>query len=247
MTTIENVRSEPLPIPVRDYPHWRVTYRPATYDEQRVKSLSECRDIVTKHRVRLRGWDFPPLPPATDEMAYGSRWIAAWSDFMGHLEYWRFYQSTQFLYLGSVREVTEPDWAEKLRASQHFIDRRDISKAPGFLSITNFVYNITEIFEFAARLSQSGVYFEPLDVTIRITGIKGFILAADPSRMWPNAYSASEPELSFQETLTPAELVANAADVAVNCIVWFFERFGWLNPNVSAIRTDQQRLLTGKF
>lgn len=247
MTTVENVRSEQLPVPVLSYPHWRITYRPETYDEQRIKSLSECLEVVSQHRVRLRGWDFPYVPSEGQERAYGSRWVAAWSNFMGHLEYWRFYQSTQFIYLGSVREVTESDWGKKLRRTQHFIDRQDVSDAPGFLSLVNFVYNVTEIFEFAARLSQAGVYFEPLELAIKLTGINGFILAADPDRAWPNAYSASESELTFRQTLTPAELVANAPDLAVNCTVWFFERFGWLNPNISAIRTDQQRLLARKF
>ena len=239
---------EQLPVSVREVPHWRVTYRPSTYDEQRIPRLSECLEIVSKHRVRLRGWDFPSIPPQNDEMEYGSRWIAAWSDFMGHLEYWRFYQSTQFLYLGSVREVTEKEWTEKLRNTQRFSNQRDfMTSAPGFLSITNFIYNLTEIFEFAARLAQAGVYSEPLEIAIRISGIKGFILAAGPGEYWPDAYSASEPELTYQQTLTPADLVASAADVAINCTVWFFERFGWLNPHVSVIRTTQQRLLTRTF
>jgi hypothetical protein len=180
-------------------------------------------------------------------MAYGGRWIAGWSDFMGHLEYWRFYQSSQFLYLGSIREVTDKEWAARLRNTQHFIDRRDISDVPGFLSITNFVYRVTEIFEFAARLSQAGIYAEQLEISIKLNNVRGFVLASDPDRMWPNAYAASESELAFEQVLTPAELVASAAEAAVNCVVWFFERFGWMKPNISAIKTDQTKLLTRTF
>src|SRR5206468_3269350 len=150
MTTVENASSATLPVPVLEHPHWRVTYRPATYDEHRIATLSECLAIVAKHAVRLRGWDFPYVSPDQGERATGSRWIAAWSDVMGHLEYWRFYQSSQFLYLGSVREVTEPNWAEEIRRTQRFVDLADTSNVPGFLSITNFTYNVTEIFEFAA-------------------------------------------------------------------------------------------------
>jgi len=247
MTTAERLPAERLPVPVRDYPHWRVTYRPETYDENRIPSLSDCLEVVTKNRVSLRGWDFPHVPRSGEEMAYGSRWIAAWSDFMGHIEYWRFYQSTQFVYLGSVRETTERAWAEHLRATQHFMDREDIANVPGFISITNFVYNVTEIFEFATRLAQASIYREPVEIAINLSGIRGFVLAADPNRMWPNAYAASQPEIAYKQSFTPADLVADAATAAVACTAWFFERFGWLDPNMAVIRSDQQKFLAGRL
>jgi hypothetical protein len=242
VTTAEKLPAEKLPVPVHDYPHWRVTYRPATYDENRISSLSECLEIIAKNRVSLRGSDFPHVSRTRDGMAYGSRWIASWSNIMGHLEYWRFYQSTQFLYLGSVREVTETEWAERLRA----MGRLD-ANVPGLISITNFVYSVTEIFEFAARLAQASIYREAVEIAISLTGIQGFVLAPDPDRMWPNAYAASQNELAYKQSLTPADLVAAAADAAVACTVWFFERFGWLEPNVAVIRSDQQKLLTGRL
>jgi hypothetical protein len=115
------------------------------------------------------------------------------------------------------------------------------------LSITNFIYNVTEIFEFAARLAQASVYSDPVEIAIRLTGIRGFILAADPDRAWHEVYAASESVLSYQKTLTPSDLVATAAEAAVTCTVWFFERFGWLKPNIDVIRSDQQKLLTRRF
>lgn len=244
MTTVERLPAEQLPVPVRDHPHWRVTFRPATYDEHRVPTLSQCLEIVSKHRVRLRGWDFPPVPPHTDGTKSGSRWIACWSDFENHFEYWRFYQSTQFLYLGSVKEFTDREWDQRLRESRH---SRSAADARGFLSITNFVYTVTEIFEFAARLAQAGVYAEPLEIGIRLSGVEGFVLTPESDRAWWNVYSASDPELDFHLTLTPVELVANSANAAIDCIVGFFERFGWLNPDLATIRTDQQKLLTQRY
>jgi len=247
VSVAEKLPAEKLPVPVLEYPHWRVTFRPTTYDENRVATLSNCLDTVSKNQVRLRGWDFPYLPPRRDEMGYGARYIAGWSRFGGHVEYWRFYQSTQFLYLGAVREVAESGWADKLRQQQHFLNKPDVSSVPGFLSITNFVYTVTEIFEFAARLSQASVYVEPLEVSIRLSGIRGFTLAADPNWMWVYAYAASEPEIAYRCTFPPAELIATAADTAVKCAIWFFERFGWLNPDVSGIRAEQQKLLSGTW
>lgn len=235
-----------LPVPVLEHPHWRVNYRPSTYVANRLSGPSTCWEVLQKTAVHLRGWPFPYIPSRDSERDYGDTWVAAWSNFMGHVEYWRFYQSTQFLYLGSVREVTEPEWTSKLRRTMysHADSGADIESVPGFLSLTNSIYNITEFFEFAARLAQAEVYTEPIAIDISIKGIRGFMLAADENKMWSGDYVARQPELRYENTLTPAELVASAAEHAIRCAVWLFERFGWINPNVDAIRTHQQKLLT---
>ncbi|HEX6087326.1 MAG TPA: hypothetical protein VF266_22535, partial [Thermoanaerobaculia bacterium] len=149
-----------LPVPVLDHPHWRVNYRPSAYVAGKLPTLAECWEVMQKASVSLRGWPFPYVPAHETERDYGETWVAAWSNFMGHLEYWRFYQSTQFLYLGSVREVTEPEWTAKLRRTMysHAHANTDIDSVPGFLSLTNSIYNITEIFEFATRLAQAQIY-----------------------------------------------------------------------------------------
>ena len=247
MTTAERLPAEKLPVPILDYPHWRVTYRPATYEENRIRTLSECLDVVSRNRVRLRGWDFPHISQRPNQITYGPHWIAAWSDFKTHLEYWRLYQSTQFLYLGALREAVEKESMEKLKSNQLLIDEEDISNASGVLSITNFVFNLTEMFEFAARLAQASFYSEPVEIAIRLTGIQGFVLAQNGNRLLRKVYRASASELNYLKTLTPAELVAGASDAAIDSILWFFERFGWLNPSVDAIRSDQQTLLKGRF
>jgi len=235
-----------LPVPVLEHPRWRVNYRPATYVADRLANLSDCWEILHKTTVRLRGWSFPYMPSRDAERDYGDTWVAGWSNFEGHVEYWRFYQSTQFLYLGSVREVTEPEWTSKLRRTMdsHAAPGVDLDSVPGFLSLTNSIFNITEFFEFAARLAQAQVYTDPVTIDISIRGIRGFMLAADANKMWSSDYVARQPDLRYEKTLTPAELVASAAEHAIGCAVWLFERFGWLKPNIDAIRTDQQKLLT---
>ena len=96
MTVPATTAVEKLPVAVLEHPHWRVNYRPAAYVAKRLPRLSDCLEVLQKTRVRLRGWDFPHLPSGEPQLIYGDSWIAGWSDFKGHLEYWRFYQSTQF-------------------------------------------------------------------------------------------------------------------------------------------------------
>jgi hypothetical protein len=236
-----------LPVPVLEHPHWRVNYRPSTYVVDRLPSLSDCWEVLKRTSVRLRGWDFPHIPPRDAERDYGDTWVGGSSDFMGHVEYWRLYQSTQFLHLGSVRESTQPEFASQLRQIMGSHAGADLNLVPGFLSLTNSIYNITEFFEFAARLAQAQVYTDPVTINISINGIQGFMLAAEDRMWWSADFVARQPDFRYEKTLTPAELVASAAEHAIECTVWFFERFGWLKPNIDAIRTDQQKLLTRRF
>lgn len=238
-----------LPVPVLEHPHWRVNYRPSTYVAGKLPTLGECWELLQKTTVRFRGWAFPHIPPRDSERDYGDTWIAGWSHYRSHVEYWRFYQSPQFLYLGNLREVTDPAYSSELRNAMtlHADSASDLQSVRGFLSLTNSIYTITEFFEFAARLAQAGVYVDPITIDISIKGIAGFMLAADRNKVWSSDYIARQPDLRYETTLAPAELVASAAEHAVRCAVWLFERFGWVKPNLDAIRTDQQQLLARTF
>jgi hypothetical protein len=249
MTVPAMTSAEKLQVPVLDYPHWRVNFRPATYLPKRLGTLSECVEVLNRTRVQLRGWDFPHLPASDSAFDYGDTWVAASSDFMNHYEYWRFFQSTQFLYLGSVREVTETEWNARIRSAMQWHSRGkvDIDRVPGFLNTTECIFNLTEYFEFAARLAQAQVYVEPLTIAISIKGISGFMLAEEPNRRWNADFVTRQEQLNFEDTFAPADLISSAADYALNWAVQLFERFGWLKPNLDSIRTDQQKLLTRKF
>ena len=247
MTASVMTPAEKLPVPVLEHPHWRVNFRPSTYDATRLKTLSECVAVLHKTRVQLRGWDFPHIPPSLE---FGDTWVGGGSDFMEHFEYWRFYQSTQFLYLGSIQEFTETRWAANLRAIMKAwagLRGVNIDKVPGFLSLTNFIYNVTEYFEFAARLAQAQIYVDPVAIAISLKGVAGFMLAGDENRRWTSDYVTHQPELNYARTFSPTDLIASSADLALECTKWFFERFRWLKPNVDLIRTDQQKLLTRQF
>ena len=235
-----------LPVPVIENPRWRVNVRPATYQRERIPTLSDCLDIVEKSRVRLRGWDFPHSGSRHGDVAFGQDWVASWSDAFGHLEYWRFYQSTQFLYLGSVREVTERDWNERIRNAMkfHADSHVDIDAVPGFVTITEIIYNLTEYFEFVARLAQAQIYSEPFRVLISLEDVGGFMLAADKQRSWSSNFVTSNKRIEYSVSLTPEDSVGAASDHAIKAAIAIFERFGWRHPNRDVIRSDQQKLLT---
>lgn len=238
--------SEDVLASIQDSPHWRLLYRPEVYIPERIPTLARVRELVEKHAVRLRGWDFPHMG-REDEQGRGTNWVASWSTFMGHFEYWRFYQSAQFVYLSAVREVTEEDWDRKLRG--HFADRVvppvDVSKIPGFLSIENFVYTVTEFYEFAARLVSTEVFGEGLEISIGLHGIRGFALTTGPNRAWHSLYQATEEELVRSVATNTGQLGSESNELALDAVRWFFERFGWLDLNLSALRSVQTEFLEG--
>ena len=233
-----------LPVPILRYPHWRISFRPDEFRGLLVPTLGKCLEIIQKTKLSLRGWDYPHLG-REEHRAYGNNWIASWSDFMGHNEYWRFFQSGQFVHLFSVREATEPDFRQHVQERYGRINWEEI---PGFLSILNFVYTATEIFEFAARLCEASVYEGRLTIDIRLKGIKGFILIfTDWDREVDEYYSAGSNELGHSWEIGTSDLIAESLKHSLNAIEWFFERFGWLPPPVEIFRKDQENLLTGRI
>ena len=240
-----------LPVPVLEHPHWRVNFRPATYEPNLIPTLAKCFEIIEKNKLSLRGWDFPHLSRRDTERVHGNNWIASWSDFSGHYEYWRFYQSGQFIYIGAVREATETEWKKKLeddmKSHLSYMKNIDWTAIPGFISIVNFVYRVTEIYEFASRLCQAQVYSGTLKITIELKGVKEFVLSAPWDSVWHSYYSATENDLATGNEIATDTLVASSKEEALKSIAWFFERFGWLNPPVETIAHDQEKLLKGRY
>ena len=239
-----------LPVPVLEHPHWRVNIRPLPYEPERIPSLSACFDLIQATKLSLRGWDYPHLSQRPNQRATGNHWIAAWSNFMNHIEYWRLYQSAQFLHLFVVREAVEPQWRAQLRdaAESHGSYRTDVDwdKVPGYFSLLNFLYTVTEIFEFAARLAQRGVYSGELAVTVELKKVKGFVLTPDLDRAWSGVRAASEANIGRTWQLDSRELVSASSEAAVQASAWLFERLGWLEPAVEVLRRDQGKFLAGR-
>lgn len=248
MTTQQDTTTS-LPVSVLEVPHWRVNFRAVEkYEKELIPSLSDCFELIEHTKVRLRGWDYPHLSYQPNERNYGSNWVASWSNFMGLLEYWRLYQSGQFLHLFSIKEVANPSWKKDLEAAtkfhlQHITDI-DWSVVPGFIDIINFLYTVTEIFEFAARLCQKDLYRGTITISIHLKNVSGFLLTVDErSRLWRRYYATSENILGHSWNLRSDVLVASSSEQSFKATAWFFERFGWTDP--TGLKKDQETFLKG--
>ena len=231
---------------IKGGPHWRVLVRPIPYVTSRL-AMSDLGRVIQRRTVRIRGWDFPHIDRKVP-LERGVDYVGSSSSFRGHLEYWRFYESAQLVYLSSVRETTEPEWDRKLRegAAHRIVVSSDFdwTGVPGFIEMRNFVYTVTEVFEFAARLGLELESPAAMSVTIALSDIAGFVLTVDdPRRGWWEYCAAQVSSLENVWVTKVADLAGDAAAASLDATTWFFERFGWDHPNVEAIRKDQSDIL----
>jgi hypothetical protein len=143
----------------------------------------------------------------------------------------------------------EPQWRTKLRnaAESHGSYRNDVNwdNVPGYFSLLNFLYTVTEIVEFAARLAQRGVYPGEIELTIELRKVSGFVLTPDVDRAWSGVRETFEPNIGRTWRYQSRDLVAASADIALQVSAWFFERLGWVDPAVEVLRRDQKKFLDG--
>jgi hypothetical protein len=116
----------------------------------------------------------------------------------------------------------EKKMESEMRSHLSYMDEVEWDKIPGFISIINFNYQITEIYEFAARLCEAQIYTGKVNISIEIKGIKDFVLAAPWERSWHSYYAATEDFLSLSKDYESDRLVATGRDESVTAIIWFF-------------------------
>lgn len=230
--------------------YWRVIIRPTkeSYKKDRL-TLSDLRGIVKQAQVRKRGWDYPHIDdenlPAISQTAIGSNVV-----FEGHNEYWEFSSSGQFSHLFSMVEddwVT-PERAEKIKKRFHFNQDRSatISK---FLEMVSTVYRFTEIYLFAANISQFGELktVPHWEVIIELHGVKDRMLYIEEFMrdLWsPYVCHFENDVIEFRDILSREDLIAKFSEAALDKSIKTFELFGWLEPNKKAIIEDQNKLLS---
>lgn len=225
--------------------YWRINFQPLVA-VQKLKNLSDCKNLVEKNSVVLRGWDYPHFPNRSDEktgLEPGNNYYQGWIDWWSHKEFWRMYQSGQFFHYLGLRE----DWYEE---DGWFGDTAKEIKPGSSLSVVGTIYQITEIYEFLARLARDGIYEEGVDVNISFNNTLNRKLWLDDLKRAPFSYDRKTGAEKIEippHKYKKDKIVNQARDLALEIIIYIFDRFDWPQPPVETIKRDQDNLLSRRF
>ena len=224
--------------------YWRINFQPVVV-ATKLASLGDCIDVVEKSRVQLRGWDYPHFPRRRDadsNVESGDNYYAGWIEWHNYIEFWRMYQSGQFLHYVALREDggDSDGWG---------ITENSNTEPNKYLSIVGTIYTITEIFEFLSRLATQNLYDEGVKVSISLHNAEKRILRMeDPMRgpLWEE-YKTALKEITFLKTYTKEDLVTKPQELALEAIVYFFDRFNWHKPPIDVFKKDQDTLINRRW
>jgi hypothetical protein len=224
--------------------HWRINCRPTVYPNEKL-SLTDAELYVRSHQVSLRGWNYPFAPHRNDEeqgLLPAGDFCHAFVNWQNHKEYWRMYRSSQFLHFLALRE----DWfAVSLNATRQV---REIQ--PGrVIGVVGLIYQITEIFEFFARLCRAQLYRGSVQIFIELNNTKGRELWLDDPRRVPflETKKTDAQTIKIERNLEHTELANNSADIALKAIVEILDNFGWSNVPLESLKIDQEKFLKRVF
>lgn len=217
--------------------YWRINFQPLIYTQKLL--LRDCFEIVKNNTVELRGWDYPHFPLRKDKQSDiypGNNFYEAWIDWGAHKEFWRMYQSGQFIHYLALPD----DWI-----NEDFLYNRtsDMPEQESYLSIRSAVYAVTEILEFAARLCRTGVFDEGFNFSLHLEGMKNRFLWVGSDRLpLLQECRANTKSVLFEKIYNKNEVIVSVPETALEVIIYIFERFDWRVPNKDMIRSDQTSL-----
>jgi len=223
--------------------YWKVIIRPTVYNEQLISSLQDCKELIRSSKVSLRGWDYPHIDPRGINAAstYSVHSICDWPEGPA-FEYWRFYQTGQFIHLFAMREDLRITEEQK----QNFQDEFSV-KNDKFLSILSTLYSVTEIFEFSARLFSKIENVKDVEINIELHGVNNRLLIFwDSFSRWlnrPYICNFSDDTITIKKIFNKDDVIKNSSDLALDFTMKIFHAFNWDSVNKEIFIEDQKKLL----
>lgn len=207
--------------------YWRVRIWPTEFHKNLISSLEQCRKTLRSSVVSLRGWDYPSF--FDEEVAKGLDWVQGGADFAPYVEFWRFYQSGQFVHHFAMREDYE-DPPQRVGSEQKFLD------------VSLALFRATEIFEFATRLA-SHIPVPRVDISIELVGTYGRVLKHRSNPFRPASHECRIPLIQFEAAYETIELLGNSGGLALGAAKSIFERFNWNSIPEKILAEDQRKFL----
>jgi hypothetical protein len=232
----KNLEYEEILEKIKSRGYWEIIIQPQEFIRERIQNLGDCKKLIMEMKVSLRGWDFPHYD-FRNEPVSGLDYVEQTTDWAGQIEFWRYYQSGQFVFIKGLKE----DWIEE----DGFLGGNRFGIEPfTMLEIINSVYFYTEVFEFASRLANRGLLGEACKIHIILHKAKHRKLRfLDAGRELYSDYVSEIEEIPYEQSISTIQLLSDSAEMALDAIVWLFQRFNWHEVNKNIFREDQRRFL----
>ena len=221
---------------IKEQGHWRILVRPTAFVKERIPSLLECEQLVNKCQVRHRGWYFPHTDAS--RLQRGLEHIELPTDFHLHPEAWRLYQSGQFIFWRALGENNLEGFPG---GSPHDVQ-------PGeWLGVLSTLFELSEAYEFTARLAQEGALSDRFVLDIRLSGMRNRTMDfASHDRSMGMRCTCIEEDLPRVNEYRTAEFVPQARELALQHFLWITERFQC--PGTKQVfKRDQERFFEGRY
>jgi len=206
---------------IRQRGYWRMVVRPMDFQQDRIADIRQLYPLVDHSRARFSGWEFPYLGPANG-LVVDNDFIEQAANVAGFKEYWRFYQSGQFIHYRSLAE----DW--EVRTSRWHAQPGAV---PGqLMPICDTLYRLTEMFEFASQLAVARAYnaVGPMHLDLFFAQLKDRRLYNDSKGtiFHPDRLAQAS---AFQRGITIPldELISDPRLLALRAAEQFFALFSW--------------------
>lgn len=182
--------------------------------------LGELLPIIEKCQINFRGREFP-MVDRTQRVPDRSNSISQRVARVQRLETWRFFQSGQFTDLRGMPN----DWLDEMPGGSPF----ENWKKREFLYVEHVLVAFGEIFEFAARLSNTAAGDEHMEIEITVGGLHGRRLSVADEFNHLDQVGRSEaaavPEFRKTYRYSKTQLLAEARSLSVEATQPLFALF----------------------
>ena len=235
-------QSEKILKEIREGAYWRVLQRPRRFVRERLP-LTKCREIVERSTVALRGWDYPHMN--FEEVEWLDDSLSCNTSFHYFREFWRFFQSGQFVFLRRFKEDFFEAEARGKAAMQGIFVPEGIVPS-GFSSIVEMIYCVTEFLDFSAQVARRIAPEESIYLEVSMNAVNHRVLYLDheSGRTFNRVLVATAPTLTWKQDLSPSELTVNHDAIAIEAVGHLLKRFAWSDWRKSEefLREEQSRL-----
>ena len=230
-----------LPI-IESKPHWRINFCPAQY-RKRIDVPGKAFDLIRKTSINWEHRYYPHLSNQPDNQIRESEYVASgYSSVM--IDCWLLYFSGQFLHLFQVVENADASTKEKMKQWALNQWSGDPNAIPGFIHITELLHICAKVLEFAARLTEAGLYNDKTTISIQLNKVKGFVLIEIPGLNLRDDYLATSDKINWEWSGNPQEILAKTDELALKAACYLLEQFRWDNLPVDAFRNLQAKILS---